>query len=154
LDQAHSIQIDKLKSKLETVEAKYQKKVGPDTAKHRREIVSAQRKLVEIDRQNEEIEKEITGAQMRHFQEMLVVSQSRDHLRMDLGAVSAREAPSRKEITASLQSEAQLQKLRDDLADREGILEDERKRNEILKREIGRLRNEARIAQRRAALSL
>jgi DNA-binding protein H-NS len=154
LDQRHSIQIDKLKSKLEDVEARYKKRLVPETEKHRREVVSARRKLQGVDRRIEEIEKEIAKREQNHLSEMLVVSQSRDQLRMDLKAVSSRPAPSRKEITGSLQLQAKLAKLREDLANEEEILRDERKRNEMLKRESARVRDEARIAQRRAALRL
>jgi hypothetical protein len=154
LDQRHSIQIDKLKPKLEVVEEKYRKRLATETEKHRRQVVSARRKLEGVDRRIGEIEKEIGKMQQNHLGQMITVTQSRDQLRLDLKAVSARPAPSRREITVALQLQQQLEKLKDDLANGEGILGEERNRNEMLKREIGRLRDEVRMTQRRAALNL
>jgi chromosome segregation ATPase len=154
LDHAHSIKIDQFKSKLELVEEKYRKKLTADTEKHRREVRSTRRKIGDVERRVDGVEKEVKKLQQEHLGQMLEVSQSRDEIKMELKAVSAKVAPSRKEISMALQLQEKLDQLKDDLQEKERILQEERNNNQGLKRETSRLRDEARIAQRRAALNL
>jgi chromosome segregation ATPase len=154
LDEAHAAQVEKLRSKLAAAEEQYGRKLAAEAEGHRREVAAARRRLHEAERAVGEIEGEIAGFRQAHMGEVLAVSQSRDLFRMDLQALSAAPEPPREKAAESLQLQVQLQKLRDDLADYEGVLEDERKQNERLKREVARLRHEERAAKQRAALNL
>jgi low affinity Fe/Cu permease len=81
------------------------------------------------------------------------MAQVRELYLMDLHQFSTKPAPSRKQITDALQIAGKLDALRVKLKGREDVLLGERKSNQELKRSISRIQDEARIAQRRAALT-
>jgi hypothetical protein len=84
---------------------------------------------------------------------MREMAQDREMYLMDLHQLSAQPAPSRKPITDALQLAGKLGELRAKLRDREEVLIGERKSNQEMKRSVSRIKDEARIAQRRAALA-
>jgi hypothetical protein len=83
---------------------------------------------------------------------MMGMAQSRENFRMDLHQLAVKPAPSRKEISQSLQLAGKAEELRAHLKGKETLLAQERMNNQELKRDIGRIQDEAKIAQRKAAL--
>jgi hypothetical protein len=154
LDRAHSVRIDELKAKIEAVDERYQKELTRETEKHKRDVTPVKRKLEETERRALAAQKEVTKLQQDHLGQVLEVGQSRDEIRMELRAVSSRPAPSRKDVSLTFQLQAKFEEKKEELARREGVLQDERRINQAIKREVSRLRDEARIAHRRAALNV
>jgi len=154
LEQSHAVKVDKLRTQLQMTDEKYDQKVGIETEKHQRQVKPVKRKIAELEKQIERLEVEAKKFRDEHAAQMLEMAQARDRARMELQMVAAKDPPSRAEILTSLQTQAQCDDLRSTLAGRERALDAERANNAALKRELARLRMNARIAQRRAALNL
>jgi len=154
LEQSHSVKIDKLRSQLQMIDDKYDQKVSTETDKHERQIKVVKKKIGDVAKQVERIEGEVAKFRNEHSAQMLEMTRARDQVRMELQMVAAKDPPSRAEITTSLQTQTQFEDLKSELVKKERALDAEREQNAALKREIARLRTNARIAQRRAALNL
>jgi phage regulator Rha-like protein len=72
---------------------------------------------------------------------------------MELQVVNVKDPPSRKAVSACQAMQNRFEDMKGELATREKLLEVERGNNAALKREIARLRTNARIADRRSALT-
>lgn len=154
LEQAHSVKMDKLKTKLALVDTKYEQKLKSDTETHRRQMNSQKRKVADAESRTAEIQKLIDKMEKQHSVQMQEASQVNVRMRMDMRAMTRKPAASRKEVSDSLKKETEVRQMRTELEKRERILLEERENNDRLKREVSRIKDEIRIAERRAALNL
>lgn len=154
LEHAHAVKMDKLKSKLELMDNDYERKVKDTTESHEREMGVERRRIQEAVERAKEIEKQIEKTERQHAAQMQEATQSGARMRMDIKALGKKPAASRKEISDSLKKDAELYQLKLELERREAVLAQERENNDRLKREVSRVRDELRLAERRAALNL
>ena len=89
----------------------------------------------------------------KHQEKMLEIGQNLDQYRSSINSLTSKPAQS-KENKDFQNAILHLEELKALLTEREGILYQERSTNEALKKEINRLRDEALIIQRRAALNI
>jgi hypothetical protein len=152
LETAHSGRVTKLKTQLVSVDNTYNKMLSTLSEQHRRAMAAAKSALDESNREADGIAQRVSGLQEDHLQRMLEVEWTTDQYRMELREVSSLPAPSRADVTKARDIQAKLDELKEMLGQREGLLDAERHNNESLRRAVSRLRDEARLAERRAAL--
>ena len=153
LEQEHTIKVDQLKAQLEIVDQKYEQKLQSDIEQNRKKLEALKKKVENAERSAEQLQKKINEDTIKQQEKMAEMSLSGDQYRLDINSMSMKSIP-RKENKDLQNAILHLEELKGELSQRESVLYNERATNGALKKEINRLRDEALIAQRRAALNL
>lgn len=154
LEQQHTITMDNLRSKLQNMDAKYDEKLAKDTAQHQRNMDAIRRKIRETQKKTAALQKAMKKAEQRHKEQIMSASKESEQLKLDFKMITSRKETQRKEDNEAQVILSQLDKLRKEKDTYEATLSNARGENEALKREIGRLSYEIRLAKRREALKL
>ncbi|KAK8871040.1 hypothetical protein M9Y10_008953 [Tritrichomonas musculus] len=153
LEQEHSLKMEKFKTQLELIDSKYEQKLQADTETQRKKLEAVTKKLVNAENATDALQKKIDEENSKHQEKMLEIGQNLDQYRSSINSLTSKPAQS-KENKDFQNAILHLEELKALLTEREGILYQERSTNEALKKEINRLRDEALIIQRRAALNI
>lgn len=157
LERAHTTNMDKLRTSLEIIDNKYENKLKSIESNHEKKTKQLKEKLGELEAQNTKFQSSIKKTQAEYTQQMFDASKTNDQMKLALHATTASKSSfsqSQNQVTETQNISVQLDNLRSHLSSRENVLIDERNCNEALKREIGRLRDESRIASRRSKLNI
>lgn len=153
IEHEHRQTMDQYKTKLEALDSNYQQNVQTTMENHKHQLEAIARKVDTAEKAAQAIEKKINEDTSRHQERMIEMSQNVDQYRSNITSISYKTV--QKKETKDLQNAlSRVEEVRTLLSERETLLFQERKINDELKREISRLRDEAIIRQRRAALNI
>jgi chromosome segregation ATPase len=140
--------------RIETQRTKYEEKLRVGVENHNKRTDALRRRTQEAETKAKQSHTALRRLE-RHFNsELSKVTRENEQLKQDVANVATSEVSRRKNENEIQEADADLQKLRRDLQNREDFLANTREDSQTMKREIARINHEVAIKKRRAALKL
>lgn len=149
MERAHTTQMNKFKVQLDALDIQYQSKLKRENDKHTKMMETLQRKNTESEKRNGALQQTINKIAQHHKMQIASTRREGEHLQLSIKTQEMQTELQSKEEEKSKKYTEKLLLLKQKLESKENQLTAARTENESLKREVNRLKHEARVAKRR-----
>jgi len=153
MERNHTSGMESYRTRLETMDGRYQDRVKRETERHTRVADSLRRKQAELEKRANAVQRTIRRIERAHKKQVDDAMRKGEMLKMSIEATEARVQQTTHETGKVQAWNEKLQGLRKRLEASENGLMRTRTDNEAMKREVARLRHEAAIVKRRAMVA-
>lgn len=152
MDRNHASKMQSYMTRIETMDSRYQDQMKRETEKHNRVVEQLKRRQYDLDARSAALERTRSKIERNHKRQIEQAIQEGESLKLSIEAHEARSQQTAQESGKVQAWAAKLEQLKKKLESSENNLMQARTENEAMKREIARLKHEARMARRRPVL--
>ena len=153
-EKEHRVNIDNLLQRLRQLDDKYDDRIKRMKDVHEREIEPLKRRKAEVEKRLQTTMRAMDSADAQHRRTLGGILSQGDALKLEYQSVCSRSVQQQAEDDKARATNSKFESLQKQLAEKEQILAEQRSANESMKREVMRLRHEARVAKRRERLNI